>query len=78
MFLCILLERKHGQKGTTSENTPKYWLTNIFIFFNIETICHPDIATVLRTFSSFWHKQWKNTGTESDIASDINHKNGTS
>lgn len=77
MFLCILLERKHGQKERTSENTPKYRFVNNY-FFNFETTCHTDIAAVWRTFSSLWYKQRKNTGTESDIASNINHKDVTS
>lgn len=66
-------KRREDQKTPQNTDSPI-----LFFFFNIETICHPDIATVLRTFSSFCYKQWKNTGTESDIASDINHKNGTS
>lgn len=78
MFWCILLQKTSGKRKISSKHpTTLIHQSMYFFFLSIETQT-PDIAAALRTFSSFWYEQWKNTSTESDIFSDATHKNGTS
>lgn len=60
-------------KGRDHQKTPQNTDSPIYVFLILKLT--PDIAAALRTFG---YKQWKNTGTESDIVSDANRKNGTS
>lgn len=64
---------KRMGKGRDHQKTPQNTDSPIYVFLILKLT--PDIAAALRTFR---YKQWKNTGTESDIVSDANRKNGTS